>query len=84
MSDGKAKTSRNQPAHEIRIGTIKAVIWANQVSNNGTMHNVVLARIYRDDAGQWHETQSLGRDDCLVAERVLSMAFSWILEAERK
>lgn len=84
MSDDKSKASKNQPVHELRIGSIKAVIWANKVSNNGTMHNVVPVRIYRDDAGEWHETHSLGRDDLLVTAKVLDMAHSWILEAERK
>ena len=84
MNENNPKASRNQPVHEIRIGAIKAVIWANRVSNNGTMHNVVPVRIYRDDAGEWHETHSLGRDDLLVAAKVMDMAHSWIVEAERK
>lgn len=80
----KTKASKNQPVHELRIGTIKAVVWANKVNNNGVMHNVVPVRIYRDDNGEWHETHSLGRDDLLVAAKVLDLAHSWIIEHERK
>lgn len=84
MGEQQPKASKNQPVQEIRIGAIKAVIWANKVSNNGTMHSVVPVRIYRDDAGQWHETHSLGRDELLTAAKVLDLAHSWIVEAERK
>lgn len=70
----------NRPVHTIRLGTIKAVIWANPVKGGGTMHNVNLVRIYRDDAGQWHDTNSLGRDDLLVAGKVLDLAHTWIHE----
>ncbi len=83
MSETSSKSSKNRPVHEIRIGAIKAVIWANKVTN-GTMHNVNLVRIYRDDEGNWHDTDSLGRDDLLVAAKVADMAHTWILETEHK
>jgi len=83
MSETNTKSSKNRPVHEIRIGAIKAVIWANKVTN-GTMHNVNLVRIYRDDEGNWHDTDSLGRDDLLVAAKVADMAHTWILETEHK
>ena len=41
------KSEKNRPAHEIRYGGIKAVIWRNQTSN-GTMFNVTFARLYKD------------------------------------
>ena len=48
---------------EIRIGRIKAVIFANE-TEAGTRHNVVLRRIYkRDQSAQWEQIDSLGRDD---------------------
>ena len=83
MSETNTKSSKNRPVHEVRIGAIKAVIWANKVAN-GTMHNVNLVRIYRDDEGNWHDTDSLGRDDLLVAAKVADMAHTWILETEHK
>lgn len=75
---------KNKPAHEVRIGCIKAVIWANKPSNNMVFHSVVLVRIYRDDNGVWHETHSLGRDDLLLAAKVLDQAHTWVCDAERK
>ena len=66
MSNSETK---NQPVQEIRMGLIKAVVWANPTKSNGIMHNVTLSRIYRDTNGDWQETQSLGRNDLLLAAR---------------
>ena len=67
-----------KPAHEIRIGAIKAVIWAND-TQNGTRHNVTFARLYRDDDG-WKESTSFGRDDLLLLAKVADKAHTWIHE----
>ena len=83
MSGNNSKAPKNPPVHEVRIGTIKAVVWANKVPN-GTMHNVVPVRIYKDDAGVWHDSNSFGRADLLDLAKALDMAHSWILEAEQK
>lgn len=72
--------SANQPAHTIRLGLIKCVIWRNTVGNGGVVYNVNLVRLYIDDARKWHETNSLGRDDLLLAAKVLDLAHSWIHE----
>jgi hypothetical protein len=77
------KPTKNQPVQEIRIGAIKAVVWANKTTN-GIVHNVVPVRLYRDDNGDWQETHSLGRDDLLLAAKVLDMVHTWIVETERK
>ncbi|MCC7495882.1 MAG: hypothetical protein IT204_26250 [Fimbriimonadaceae bacterium] len=66
-----------KPEHEIRIGSIKAAIWANETVN-GKRHNVTLSRIYK--AGEeWKSTDSLGRDDLLTARTVLDLAHSWMI-----
>ena len=63
--------TKNQPVKEVRLGRIKAVIWKNPGSNgNGPMFNTTLARLYKDpEADAWKETQSLGREDLLLAAR---------------
>lgn len=37
---------KKKPAHEIRLGRIKAVIWSNG-TENGERYNVQLKRLYR-------------------------------------
>jgi hypothetical protein len=67
-----------RPAHEIRLGAIKASIWENQV-NDMTRYNVSLARIYKD-GDQWKSTESFGRDDLLIVAKVADRAHSWICD----
>jgi hypothetical protein len=68
---------KQQPAHEIRLGAIKATIWENETSV-GTRHNVTVCRIYKDD-DEWKRTESFGRDDLLLLAKVIDHAHSWIL-----
>ena len=71
-------TPKNKPVHQIRLGRIKAVIWANDTTS-GTRHNVNLTRIYKDGAN-WKTSDSFGRDDLLLACKALDLAHTWILE----
>ncbi len=68
--------SKQQPAHEIRLGAIKATIWENETSV-GTRHNVTVCRIYKD-GDEWKRTESFGRDDLLLLAKVIDQAHNWI------
>jgi hypothetical protein len=71
---------RDRPVHEVRIGRIKAVIWANQ-TESGVRHNVTLRRIYKRDASsQWETSDSFGRDDLPVVMEVTRQAWLWIYD----
>jgi hypothetical protein len=72
-----AKT-KQQPAHEIRLGSIKATIWENETSA-GTRHNVTVSRIYKD-GDQWKQTESFGRDDLPLLAKVVDLTHSWIFQ----
>ncbi len=67
---------RTKGVKEVRLGRIKAVIWKNPGSNgNGPLLNTTLARLYKDpESDTWKESQSLGRDDLLLAAKVLGEA----------
>ncbi|MBA5868077.1 MAG: hypothetical protein GDA67_15400 [Nitrospira sp. CR1.3] len=84
MADVKTRGTKNLPAHEMRIGAIKATVWSNAVPSGAVMFNTVLVRLYRDDQGSWCETHSLGRDDLLTAAKVLDLVHTWVSQAERK
>jgi len=71
-----AKPASKKPVHEIRYGSIKAVIWKNDTAN-GAMHNVTVARIYKDGE-EWKESSGFGRDDLLVLAKALDEAHTWI------
>lgn len=69
---------KNKPAHEIRLGRIKAVIWGNELDGGGFRHNVQLRRIYKDDQGEWKTSDSFGRDDLMLVAEVARQAACWI------
>jgi len=70
--------SNRAPVHEIRIGRIKAAIWANETENR-IRHNVTISRLYKDGE-TWAQTQSFGRDDLPLVQKVSDLAHTWIFE----
>ncbi len=75
--------SAQKPVHDIRLGSIKAAIWANE-TKNGTRHNVTVARLYKTDDGDWRDSNSFGRDDLPVVKEVLDQAWKWIFAQGQK
>ena len=73
-----SQTQTKKPVHEIRLGSIKAAIWAND-TQNGVRHNVTLQRLYKDE-DEWKSSDSFGRDDLLLVAKVANMAHTWIFE----
>lgn len=78
MVTKNAVPTKNTPAHEIRLGAIKATIWEND-SASGIRHNVTLARIYKD-GNEWKRSDCFGRDDLPLVAKVVDLAHSWIFE----
>lgn len=71
--------AKAQPVHEIRMGRIKAAVWANQTAEHGVRHNVTICRLYKDEVG-WKRSESFGREDLPLVCKVADLAFSWIYE----
>lgn len=65
-----------KPAHEVRLGRIKATIWQNE-TEQGTRHNVTVSRIYKD-GDEWKQSNSFGRDDLPLVAKVVDLAHLWI------
>ena len=70
--------SKQQPAHEIRMGSIRATIWENQTPN-GIRFNVTVSRLYKDGE-EWKQTDSFGRDDLQLLAKVIDLAHTWIFD----
>ena len=82
-TNAKEKSKANAPVHEIRLGAIKAAIWAND-TKNGSRHSVKIARLYKD-GDDWRSSDAFGRDDLPLVEKVAAAAHSWIFqEAQRQ
>ena len=69
---------RQRPAHELRLGSIKATIWKNDTAA-GVRYNATLSRLYKE-GDQWKSTESFGRDDLLVVAKVTDQAHTWICQ----
>ena len=71
--------TKARPVHEVRLGRVRAAIWANE-TQTGTRHNVTVARLYTDGDGNWKDSPSFGRDDLPLVCKVLDRAHSWIFQ----
>src|SRR5438132_1139983 len=70
------ESAKQRPVHEVRLGRIRAAIWANQ-GDNGTWYNVTLSRNYKD-GDEWKSSASFGRDELLTLAKVADLANTWI------
>jgi hypothetical protein len=69
--------AQNRPAHEIRLGMIRAAIWGNKKGPEDVWFSVTVSRLYRDGSG-WRESAAFARDDLPVAAKILEMDYAWI------
>jgi hypothetical protein len=73
---------KDKPAHEVRLGLIKAAVWKND-TENGVRYNTTFSRLYKDGE-DWKNTSSFSRDDLLVVQQVCQRVFSWIHEQDQE
>lgn len=72
------KASGQKPAHEVRLGRVKAVVWAN-ATDGGVRHNVTVRRLFkRDGSSTWEQSDSFGRDDLPIVAEVVRQAWLFI------
>ncbi len=79
---GQGGNTRTKPVHVIRMGSLKAAVWENQIPQ-GTIHNVTVGRTYKVDE-EYRESQSFGFDDLLPLAKALNAAHSWINDQRAK
>jgi hypothetical protein len=74
-----AATGSKAPVRTLRLGRIKAAIWENE-SDNQKFYSVSFARGYMDEAKNWHDSDSFGRDDLLLVAKLADQAHTFIFE----
>ncbi|MBV9672934.1 MAG: hypothetical protein JO076_08955 [Verrucomicrobia bacterium] len=67
------------PVKTFRLGRIKAAVWENE-SQDQTFYSVTFARTYKDEANNYHDTDSLGRDDLPLVAKLADQAHTFIFE----
>jgi hypothetical protein len=68
-----------RPVQEIRLGRVKAAIWANR-TREGVIFNVTFERSYKDGE-TWKTSTSFGRDDLLKVAKLADQAHSWMTQS---
>ncbi|MFO0796123.1 MAG: hypothetical protein U0804_01535 [Gemmataceae bacterium] len=71
-----------RPVHEVRLGRVKAAVWANE-GEHGVRYSVTVCRVYKDQQQKWQTTESFGRDDLLVLAKVVDMAHTWVSDNQK-
>jgi hypothetical protein len=71
--------SSEKPIHEMRVGKIKAAIWADP-TDQGTRHNVSLARLYMGEES-WRSSDTFAREDIPLLIKLLVTAYDWMYKS---
>ena len=70
---------KNKKPVVIKVGRgIRAKLWRNK-NNNGAWFNVTITRVYKDDDGDFQDSDSFTRDDLLQVAFVAQQAFDYIV-----
>ncbi len=78
-SQSKNAASTKRPVKTFRLGRIKAAVWENETDQT-KFYNVTFARTYVDDAKNYHDTDSFGRDDLPLVAKLADQAHTFIFE----
>ena len=68
------KPDRAGPAHEVRIGRLRATIWQNHHETQGAWYSITLTRSYKDGQGQWQSHEPELTMKLLTARQAAGMA----------
>ncbi|MHB8953133.1 MAG: hypothetical protein ACYC4U_09200 [Pirellulaceae bacterium] len=71
----------HRPIHEIRLGSIRAAIWANENQVHDIWFAVTVSRLYCDDT-HWKDSSSFRRDDLPIVAKIMDMAYAWIWDRQ--
>lgn len=72
---GADQAEQKQPATVLRDGNIKASIWRNE-SETGAFYATSFARTYRDEKGEFHDTNSFVAADLLKLAELARAAYA--------
>ena len=72
-------TQKTKPAQTIRDRNLKATIWKNS-GEKGDFYTVQFTRSYRDDQGNYHDSDSYSGSELLRVSRLAQKAYDYIAE----
>ena len=71
----------NKPFTKIRDAALVATIWKNS-RKTGFSYSVEFSRVYTDEAGDFHESQTFSGGEILRIKRLADKAYDVIAEAK--
>lgn len=77
-------TTPNRPAIKFTDGTLSATIWKHTDKNGRTYYPVNLTRRYKDDQGNWKDTDRYLGDELLRMARLAEKAYDYALELQKQ
>ncbi len=73
----------NQPTETLRDGSLKATIWKNE-GEKGAFFSVNLTRTYKDDAGNYHDSDSFSGTELLRIAHLATRAYDLVSELRQQ
>ena len=73
-----ATPASDPPVKTFRLGRIKAAVWENESEQK--FYTVTFARTYVDEANNYHDSDSFGRDDLPLVAKLADQAHTFIFE----
>lgn len=77
-TETKTAPAKNKPAHEIKSGSLKAVIWLNTTEQGKQWFSTSFLRSYRTSEGLWKETSQMNTSDLILLSKLAEIAHQWI------
>lgn len=74
--------NNNRP-ETVRLDNLKASIWRNE-GERGAFYNTQFSRVYKDQQGNYHETDSFSKDDVLKLSELARSAYTRINELQQR
>ena len=73
----------NQPTETLRDGSLKATIWKNE-GEKGAFFSVNLSRTYKDEAGNYHDSDSFSGTELLCIAHLATRAYDLMSELRQQ
>jgi hypothetical protein len=82
-----AQQSNSKPVKSFSAGNIQASVWRNEIEQDGQIvvrHSVRIQKQYKNDKGEWQNTDYYFPEELPKLESVARKAFDFILVKESK
>lgn len=73
--------AKKRPVHEVRLGNIRAAVWANQNGDGDVWYNATISRRYRD-GDEWRDATSFSREELPIVALAANKAHAWIWDRQ--